>query len=75
MATLDKEKMLRKYRYFTNTTKTAKDKGYLAKELPCVICGKPITQNDVDTDNCEANVTKGNWTFFHRACMHLNTLK
>ena len=74
MAEITREKMLRKYRYLTNTTKTAQKKKYLAKELPCIICGKPITEQDVEIDNCEA-VAKGKiWKFFHKDCMQLDTL-
>ena len=69
MAELDREKMLKKYRFLTNTTKSAIDKGYPIRELPCLICNKPITQQDVDSDNCEANVSSGHWTFFHRTCI------
>lgn len=74
MSELDREKMLKKYRYLTNTTKSAIDKKYPVKELPCIICGKPITEQDVNRENCEATVNKGSWSFFHRACMHLNSL-
>lgn len=68
MAELDREKMLRKYRYFTNTTKSAKEKLLPVKDLPCIICNKPITERDVDNDNCEANINNGTWVFFHKSC-------
>lgn len=69
MSLMEREKMLKKYRYLTNTTKTAKERQYLEKELPCKICGKPITEQDVESDNCEATVRKGDWSFFHRTCI------
>ena len=66
---MEREKMLKKYRYLTNTTKSAKEKLLPERELLCRVCGKPITQQDVDTDNCEATVTKDIWTFFHTTCV------
>ena len=64
MAELSREKMLKKYRFLTNTTKSAIEKRLPVKELPCSICGKPIAEID-----CEANVNKGTWTFFHNQCV------
>lgn len=68
MAELTREKMLRKYRYITNTTKTAKERKLPERELLCTICKQPITLQDVEEENCEANVNKGDWIFFHRTC-------
>ena len=69
MAEITREKMLRKYRYLTNTTKTAKERRLPERELLCIVCNKPITLQDIDEENCEANVNKGNWIFFHRTCV------
>lgn len=66
---IDHDKMLKKYRYLTQTTESAKKKMLPEKELPCIVCGKPITLRDVDTDNCQANINKGSWIWMHTSCI------
>lgn len=68
MSELSRLKMLKKYKYLTNTTESAKKRLLPEKELLCSICGEPITQQD-SIENCEAIVNNSTWRFFHRTCV------
>lgn len=68
MTIISRDKMLKKYRFLTNTTEAAVKKMLPVRELLCSICNQPITDRDA-IDNCEAVVEGDKWRFFHKTCI------
>ena len=66
---MDQNALLIKYKYASNTTKTAIEKGYKTKEVLCCICNKPISLEEAEAGIIEySKSSHGHGVFFHRQC-------
>lgn len=68
MATISEEKMIKKYKFMTNTTEAAKKKMLPEKEVDCLICGNPVTERQIYQGEANCKVDNNIWKFFHNKC-------
>lgn len=68
MATISEEKMIKKYKFMTNTTEAAKEKMLPEKQVFCLICNNIITEQQVHQGEVNCKVDKDVWKFFHNKC-------
>lgn len=65
---ISEEKMIKKYRFLTNTTESAKKKMLPQKEVLCTVCNKEVTDTDLAMNNVGCTVKGDEWRFFHKDC-------
>lgn len=68
MAVISEEKMIKKFKFMTNTTEAAKKKMLPEKQIFCLICNNIITERQVYEHEVNCKVDGNTWKFFHNKC-------